>query len=60
MDNDKIPAEASTTAVTASAHEEQIRKRAYEMYVARDGRQGSAIQDWLQAEAEIMWKLTHQ
>jgi hypothetical protein len=33
--------------------EEEIRKRAYEIYLARGSRPGSALQDWLAAEAEL-------
>jgi hypothetical protein len=33
--------------------EERIRQRAHEMYLQRDGRDGSELDDWLQAEAEI-------
>ena len=33
--------------------EEQIRERAYELYVARGGEDGHDMEDWLEAEAEI-------
>ncbi len=33
--------------------EDEIRKRAYEIFLARGGRPGSALQDWLQAESEL-------
>ncbi len=33
--------------------EEQIRERAYGIYLARGARPGSALQDWLKAEAEL-------
>lgn len=33
--------------------EEQIRKRAYDIYRQRDSQTGSEIDDWLQAEAEM-------
>jgi hypothetical protein len=33
--------------------EERIRARAYELYEQRGNREGSALQDWLQAEAEL-------
>jgi Protein of unknown function (DUF2934) len=39
--------------------QEQIRERAYELYLARKGGPGSALEDWLQAEAEIAWKQAH-
>jgi hypothetical protein len=34
--------------------EEQIRHRAYELYVARGGKSGTELQDWLRAEEEIV------
>jgi Protein of unknown function (DUF2934) len=34
--------------------DEQIRQRAYELYLARDGKSGTEIQDWLRAEEEIV------
>ncbi|MGA2712541.1 MAG: DUF2934 domain-containing protein [Bryobacteraceae bacterium] len=33
--------------------EERIRRRAYERYVARGGKPGSQLDDWLQSEEEI-------
>ena len=33
--------------------EEQIRARAYELYLQRGGNGGSAVQDWLRAKEEI-------
>ena len=33
--------------------EEQIRQRAYEIYVQRAGQDGSELDDWLQAEVEL-------
>lgn len=33
--------------------EERIRQRAYEIYLRREGREGNALGDWLQAETEI-------
>jgi hypothetical protein len=32
---------------------EEIRHRAHEIYVSRNGQTGDAIQDWLQAEHEL-------
>jgi hypothetical protein len=34
--------------------EEQIRRRAYELYEARGKQDGQELDDWLQAEAEIL------
>ena len=33
--------------------EEQVRRRAYELYVLRGNQSGSELDDWLQAEEEI-------
>lgn len=34
--------------------EERIRRRAYELYVQRGKQSGSELDDWLQAEQEIL------
>jgi hypothetical protein len=34
--------------------EEQIRVRAYELYVQRGSASGSELEDWLQAEEEVL------
>ena len=34
--------------------EEQIQRRAYELYVERGNQSGSELDDWLQAEEEIL------
>jgi len=36
------------------ALEEQIRLRAYELYEARGREDGHEVDDWLQAEAEVL------
>ena len=33
--------------------EDEIRKRAYEIYCARNGGHGSEVDDWLKAEIEL-------
>ena len=33
--------------------QEQIRRRAYEIYLRRKGKPGDPFQDWLQAEKEL-------
>lgn len=46
-----------TQKVNASANHapshEEIRRRAYEIYLERDGFGGNELDDWLQAEAEL-------
>ena len=34
--------------------EEQVRQRAYELYVTRGDESGSELEDWLRAEREIL------
>jgi hypothetical protein len=34
--------------------QEQIQRRAYELYVERGNQSGSELDDWLQAETEIL------
>jgi hypothetical protein len=34
--------------------EERIRQRAHELYIARGSESGSEVDDWLQAEEEIL------
>jgi hypothetical protein len=37
--------------------QEQIAKRAYEIWLSRGGQHGSDVNDWLQAEAELQKEL---
>jgi hypothetical protein len=58
-----MPAPAKTTKATADAIslEELIRRRAYELYVERGNQSGSELDDWLQAEEEVLETLeSHQ
>jgi hypothetical protein len=46
---------------TVSANlEEDIRHRAYELYVQRGRRDGHDLDDWLRAEEEIKWTRTRR
>jgi hypothetical protein len=40
--------------VTRQAIEEQIRERAYQLFIERGSRDGHAVQDWLDAELELL------
>ena len=51
MPADKIPVPTEPT-------EEQIRMRAYEIYVARNGAPGDPNADWRQAEQELRGRMT--
>jgi len=51
----------------ANATEERIRRRAYELYVARGREPGKELEDWVRAQGELkreeeaarLWKLGH-
>ena len=51
------PQSAPTVAVSGEAvvavSEVEIARRAFEVYCARGGQPGSALEDWLQAEREL-------
>ena len=38
---------------TKSTHEQEIRNRAYEIYLQRGAESGYEVEDWLQAEREV-------
>ena len=46
------------------SNDEQVRTRislrAYEIYLSRSGEPGSAMEDWLQAEGEVLAALTEE
>jgi hypothetical protein len=55
------PAKAKEAPIEALPLEEQIQRRAYELYVERGNQSGSEIDDWLQAEQEVLQTLeSHQ
>ncbi len=49
-----VPARAKTIPVQALPLEERIRRRAYELYIDRGRQPGVDLDDWLQAEKEIL------
>ena len=51
--------ESAQTSVTDSVHDDEIRIRAYEIYIERDGQPGDELSDWLQAEREVESKPRH-
>ena len=59
MDQNSASAQKIAKEDGFSSREEGIRKRAYELYLARGCAPGGEVQDWLEAEAEIAWKLEH-
>jgi hypothetical protein len=48
------PARAKETPIEVLPLEERIRVRAYELYVERGNQSGSELDDWLQAEEEVL------
>ena len=48
------PARAKEPPVETLSLEERIRRRAYELYVQQGNQSGSELDDWLQAEEEIL------
>jgi len=48
------PARATKSTIKTLSPEEQIRRRAYELYVRRGNQSGSELDDWLQAEKEFL------
>jgi hypothetical protein len=48
------PARAKETPIEALPLEERIRRRAYELYVERGDQSDSELDDWLQAEEEVL------
>ena len=54
-------ARAREAPIEALPLEEQIQRRAYELYVERGNHSGSELDDWLQAELEVLQTLeSHQ
>jgi hypothetical protein len=60
--NDNVDSELGSTPFQPQADEtskrqtpshEEIRRRAYEIYLERDGRPGDGLDDWLRAEREL-------
>lgn len=47
-----VPVEAEEASTWNSAREEEIRRRAYEIYLERGEQAGRELDDWLQAELE--------
>jgi hypothetical protein len=50
----KSEAPAGTAAVPATITEAEIARRAFEVFCARGGQHGRALDDWLQAERELL------
>jgi hypothetical protein len=48
------PKEQEIRLITEEGLQERIRNRAHEIYLVRSGEGGAALDDWLQAEREIL------
>jgi hypothetical protein len=48
------PAKAKEAPIEALPLEERIQRRAYELYVEHGNQSGSELDDWLQAEEEVL------
>lgn len=49
-------AEAGEASIGSAVRTEEIRRRAYEIYVERGEQRGRDLDDWLQAERELQKK----
>jgi Protein of unknown function (DUF2934) len=54
------PAPAKETPTERLSLEERIRRRAYELYLQRGNQPGSELDDWLQAEEEMLHPATRK
>ena len=48
------PTRATDPPIETLPLEDQIQRRAYELYVLRGNQSGSELEDWLQAEEEVL------
>jgi hypothetical protein len=53
LDTSPIQRHAEETSASHAPSHEEIRRRAYEIYLERDGLQGDELDDWLRAEREL-------
>jgi hypothetical protein len=53
LDASPVQAQAENTSATHAPSRKEIRTRAYEIYLERDGRPGDEVDDWLRAEREL-------
>jgi hypothetical protein len=49
-----VPADEVVVLAESAPTREQIEVRAYEIYLQRGGGDGNDVQDWLQAESELL------
>jgi len=46
--------QTSTPTPSYAGHDDEVRRRAYEIYESRGGQDGSAEEDWIRAEQELL------
>ena len=51
--NDTRPTTQQSQVFAPESGEDDIRRRAYEIYLSRNGAPGNDIEDWLRAEREV-------
>ena len=53
IESEVVGTDPGEVSVGKSARDEEIKRRAYEIYLTRDGQPGGELDDWLQAEREL-------
>ena len=54
VDVDPVVPQDSGDTNDAALDRQRVESRAYELYVARGGQHGRALEDWLEAEQELL------
>ena len=54
LGTNSIKSHSETTSTNHAPTHEEIRRRAYEIYLERNGFGGNELDDWLQAEIELI------
>jgi hypothetical protein len=54
LGTNSIKSHSETTSTNHAPSHEEIRRRAYEIYLERNGFGGNEVDDWLQAEMELV------
>ena len=53
IESEVVGTDPGEVSVGKSVRDEEIKRRAYEIYLTRDGQPGGELDDWLQAEREL-------
>ncbi len=54
VDVDSVVPQDSGDTNDAALDRQRVESRAYELYIARGGQHGRALEDWLEAEQELL------